>query len=98
MKERRLFISSLPGERAALFAHVIRSHWSVENQLHWNMDVTFREDQSRVRKDQGPQNFALLRHIALNLLKQDKTSKLGVKNKRLTCGWDERFLQKILGF
>jgi predicted transposase YbfD/YdcC len=74
-----------------------RAHWHVENSLHWVLDIAFREDESRLRKGNGPQNFALLRHIALNALKQEQTAKLGVKNKRLKAGWDEAYLLKVLG-
>jgi predicted transposase YbfD/YdcC len=74
-----------------------RAHWQVENSLHWVLDIAFREDESRLRKGNGPQNFAVLRHIALNALKQERTAKLGVKNKRLKAGWDEAYLLKVLG-
>jgi predicted transposase YbfD/YdcC len=91
----RYYISSL-ATRATDFLHIIRSHWSIENGLHWELDIAFREDDSRVRKDHAPQNFAVLRHIALNLLKQEKTAKGGLKAKRLQCGWDEQYLLKVL--
>jgi len=64
--------------------------------LHWVLDVAFREDDSRVRKGHGAENFALLRHIAVNAVKQEKTAKVGVKNKRLKAGWDDSYLAKIL--
>lgn len=67
-----------------------RSHWGVENGLHWTLDIAFREDDSRLRKDNSAQNFATLGHIALNLLK------LGIKNKRLKAGWDKKYLLKVL--
>jgi predicted transposase YbfD/YdcC len=73
-----------------------RTHWQVENALHWVLDIAFREDESRLRKDHGPQNFAVLRHIALNALKQENTSKTGIKNKRLRAGWDKPYLLKVL--
>ena len=69
---------------------------SVENGLHWTLDIAFREDDSRLRKDNSAQNFAVLRHIALNLLKQESSLKLGIKNKRLKAGWDNRYLLKVL--
>lgn len=93
--ETRYFISSLPNN-AELLADSIRQHWGVENSLHWILDVAFREDDSRIRKDNAPQNFALLRHIASNLLQQDKSVSTGVKNKRLRAGWDNKYLAKLL--
>ncbi len=94
--ERRYFISSLEGTDAEQFAWAVRGHWGIENGLHWVLDIAFREDESRVRKDQGPTNLATLRHIALNLLQQEKTAKIGVANKRLRAGWDEQYLLKVL--
>ena len=82
--------------KAADALRATRTHWHIENSLHWALDVAFREDDSRVRKDHGPQNFAALRHIALNALKQEKTAKVGIKNKRLKAGWDESYLLKVL--
>jgi predicted transposase YbfD/YdcC len=94
-RERRYYISSLAADAKAL-NRVIRSHWSIENSLHWVLDIAFREDESRIRKDHGPENMATLRHIALNLLKQDKSIKVGIKSKRKNAGWDERYLLKVL--
>lgn len=93
--ETRYFISSLPSQARRLLA-AVRGHWSIENSLHWVLDIAFREDDSRVRKDNAPQNFAVLRHITLNLLKQDKSAKCGIKSKRLLAGWDEAYLLKLL--
>ena len=91
----RYFISSLDSD-ARRMLRAVRSHWGIENSLHWVLDIAFDEDHQRVRKDNGPANFAVLRHIALNLLKQDKTVKVGIKAKRLKAGWDEPYLLKIL--
>jgi predicted transposase YbfD/YdcC len=91
----RYFIASLPNDAAQLL-NAIRSHWGIENALHWSLDVAFREDDARIRKDYSPQNFAVLRHIALNLLKQETTSKRSVKGKRLQAAWNNDYLLKVL--
>jgi predicted transposase YbfD/YdcC len=93
--ETRYFISSLPNN-AKLLAGSIRQHWGIENSLHWVLDVAFREDDSRIRKDNAPQNFAILRHIAHSLLQQNKSVKTGIKNKRLKAGWDNGYLASVL--
>jgi predicted transposase YbfD/YdcC len=94
--ERRYFISSLKGTDAARMAGLVRGHWSVENSLHWQLDVSFREDQRRIRKDHGPENFSRLCRLALNRLKADKTTKAGIVGKRLKAGWDDYYLFKLL--
>jgi predicted transposase YbfD/YdcC len=94
-RQDRYFISSLDGD-ARRMLRAVRSHWGIENSLHWVLDIAFDEDHQRVRKDNGPANFAVLRHITLNLLKQDKTVKAGIKAKRLNAGWDEPYLLKVL--
>jgi predicted transposase YbfD/YdcC len=92
--EDRYHIASIAGAKRILWA--VRSHWGIENELHWTLDLAFDEDRCRVRKDHGPENFALLRHIALNLLKQEKTCKRGIKGKRLLAGWNQDYLLKVL--
>ena len=91
----KYYISSLPCDAQAILA-ASRGHWGIENQLHWVLDIAFREDECRLRKGNGAQNFAVLRHIALTLLKQETTLKLGIKNKRLKAAWDTRYLSKVL--
>lgn len=93
--ESRYYISSLPGDAQQLL-WAVREHWSIENRVHWVLDIAFREDESRVRKGHGQQNLATMRHMALNLLGQETTSKGGVKAKRLRAGWDEDYLIKVL--
>lgn len=81
---------------ARRFAEAARGHWGIENSLHWQLDVTFDEDQCRIRKGQADQNFSILRRTALSLLKNESSAKVGVKNKRLVAGWDEDYLEKVL--
>ena len=93
--ERRFFISSLKSDAKAL-GEAVRMHWGIENGLHWCLDVGFNEDACQVRKDYAPQNLAVIRQIALNLLKQEKSAKTGIKTKRLMAGWDHTYLAKLL--
>ena len=81
---------------ARRFAKAVRDHWGIENHLHWQLDVTFHEDQCRVRKGHADANFSSLRRTALSLLKNESSLKVGIKNKRLTAGWDEAYLEKVL--
>jgi predicted transposase YbfD/YdcC len=92
--EDRYHLASIAGAKRLLGS--VRSYWGIENELRWTLDIAFGEDYSRVRKDHGPENFALLRHIALNLLKQEKTYKRGIKGKRLLAGWNQDYLLEIL--
>jgi predicted transposase YbfD/YdcC len=94
-RESAYFITSLPNDAAQLL-HASRAHWGVENGLHWVLDIAFREDDARLRRGYGDQNFAVLRQLALNLLRQDQSIKLGVKGKRLKAGWDETYLLHLL--
>ncbi len=93
--ESRYYISSLPGDAEQLL-RAVREHWGIENSLHWVLDIAFREDESRVRKGHGPENLATMRHMALNLLRRETSSKGGVKARRLRAGWDETYLLKVL--
>jgi predicted transposase YbfD/YdcC len=92
--EVRFYISSL-APRVKRFANAVRGHWGIENSLHWILDVTFDEDRSRIRKDHGPENFALLRRLATSLIKQD-TSPGSVRKKRKRAGWSNQALLNIL--
>lgn len=94
-KSMRFFISSLPSN-AEKMLDCVRSHWTIETSLHWVLDMAFREDQCRLRMGHGAQNFAILRHLALSLLKQEKSCKDGIQSKRLQAGWDTEYLLQIL--
>jgi predicted transposase YbfD/YdcC len=91
----RYYISSLAGP-AKTVLRAVRRHWGIENSLHWVLDIAFREDKSRVRVGHAAENLSILRRIALNLLKQEKTVKVGVKVKRLMAAWDQTYLLKVL--
>lgn len=95
--ERRFYISSLTVEAEQMLG-IIQSHWGIENQLHWVLDVVFREDESRIRRDHGGQNMAVLRQVALNLLRKDETKRLSLRMKRKRAGWDDAFLAQVVGF
>jgi predicted transposase YbfD/YdcC len=93
-RERRYYLTSLG--HAATFGRAVRAHWGIENGLHWVLDIAFREDEGRARQGASAANLVVLRHIALNLLKNEQTAKVGIKNKRLKAGWDERYLLKVI--
>jgi len=94
--QRRYYISSIEHLNANRVGEAIRGHWGIENSLHWQLDVSFGEDLRRVRKNHAAENFSRLCRIALNLLKNEKTAKIGVKGKRLKAGWDEPYLLRLL--
>jgi predicted transposase YbfD/YdcC len=91
----RIYISSLI-RSATAFVTMIRQHWDIENKLHWSLDVTFNEDRCRIRKDHAAENMVALRHIALNLLRQEHSHRLSLRQKRLLCGLDEHYLLTVL--
>lgn len=93
--EKRYYLSSLKID-VKKFSDAVRGHWAIENNLHWILDVAFNEDQCRIRKDNAPENLAVLRHMAVNLLGGEKSVKLGIGNKRLRAGWDNSYLTKVL--
>ena len=91
----RYYITTLPSN-AERILHVVRRHWAIENELHWVLDVAMNEDHNRVRKNQAPENMAVLRHMAINLIKQEKTAKGGIHAKQLQAAWNNDYLLKIL--
>lgn len=95
-EETRYFISSMDASDPKRLGYIVRAHWGIENNLHWVLDYAFNEDDQRARTGNSAANMAIVRHIALNLVKTEKTAKLGVKNKRLKAGWDESYLFKLM--
>jgi len=94
--ETHYYITSTNDAHAEDIGNSVRSHWSVENSLHWVLDIAFREDESRIRTGNAQQNMGLFRKLAINLLKNDKTSKRGIKNKRLRAGWNNDYMMQLL--
>ena len=93
--EQRYYLTSLAGN-AQQFGQAVRGHWGIENGLHWVLDVAFHEDQSRLRREYAAENFAVLRQLALSLLRQEPSCRSGIKVKRLKAGWDDAYLAKVL--
>ena len=93
--EYRYYLSSLAAD-AERIGGAVRAHWGIENSLHWVLDVVFNEDKARNRKDHSAANMAIIRHMALNLVKGDKSSKTSIRGRRLKAGWDDNYLLKII--
>ena len=94
--EYHYYISSLGSENPDRLLELIRGHWGIENSVHWSLDISFREDECRIRKGNGAENYSRLSRIALNLLKVQTKQKVGIKTKRLRAGWDHDFLLSVL--
>ena len=94
--ERRYDITTLPAQKAEQIAHAIRRHWAIDNELHWVLDVAFSEDDCRIRVGHAAENLATMRHVALNLLRREKTCKRGVNTKRMRAAWDPEYLETVL--
>ncbi|CAM2931673.1 ISAs1 family transposase [Hathewaya histolytica] len=92
--ERSYYITSL--ESIELFSNAVRQHWGIENKLHWVLDVSFNEDKCRARKDNAAENLTVLRHLALNLLRQEKTLKKSLNIKKVRCALDKKYLEKVI--
>lgn len=95
--EKHYYITSIESD-AELFAKAVRNHWGIENGLHWTLDMAFREDECRIRKGYAPENFSVLRQMALNLLKSEKTFKGSINTKRLKAGWNNEYLKTVINY
>src|SRR5262249_46955666 len=93
--DTRYFLTPPPAE-GVWFAEAVRQHWGIENSLHWVLDVVLAEDACRIRKDKGAQTFAVLRHMAVNLVRREPSHKRGIKARRKRAGWDREYLVQIL--
>jgi predicted transposase YbfD/YdcC len=93
--EHRYYLSSLTAD-AERIGKVVREHWGIENSLHWVLDVGFNEDKARNRKDHSAANMTMIRHMAINIMKNDKSSKTSMRGKRLKAGWDDSYLLKLI--
>jgi len=91
----RFYLASVV-RSATAFVTMIRQYWDIENKLHWSLDVTFNEDRCRIRKDHAPANMAMVRHIALNLLRHEHTHQMSLRQKRLLCSLNEHYLLTVL--
>ena len=91
--EQRYYVTSL--EDVETFGRAVRSHWGIENELHWRLDVTFREDEGRIRRGNAPHNMGVIRHVAVNLLKREST-KISVRKKRIQAALNDGFRDKVL--
>jgi predicted transposase YbfD/YdcC len=89
------YVTSLKSD-AERVAQAVRGHWGIDNSLHWVLDIAFREDECRVRKDHAPANFAIMRHMALNLLRKETSIRRSIKTKRLKAGWDTDYFVRTL--
>ena len=96
--ESHYYICSDEEPTAQRLNQAVREHWGVENGLHWVIDMAFREDESRIRTGNAPSNMAVLRHIALNIIRADTTRKVGIKISRHKAGWSTSYLEKLLGW
>ena len=94
--QRRYDLNLRDGRNVAAMLRTIRGHWGIENRLHGSLDVSFGEDACRVRQGHAAENFSRVRRLALNLLKHEKTKKIGIKSKSKVCSWDHDYLLKVL--